>query len=177
LNKKHRHLFAALGLGAIAASLFIYVAWILVTGEAATRSQGGIKGRYETTSPPVTRIYTRKDNPGVYWMGVGVLGFFGLLCAGVAAFEYRSYQSFRDSQKGDNTSLDLLARVDHACRLYPEGRETLLRVRTAVVNLNDGTVNSALHLFLDKALRAHDREEALKWIQNLAKALDMIGKR
>jgi hypothetical protein len=45
-----------------------------------------------------------------------------------------------------------------------------------VVNLNDGAVNSAVTHFLDQALRARDREDALKEIQNLAKALDMLGK-
>ncbi|MDG4554394.1 MAG: hypothetical protein P9E24_09140 [Candidatus Competibacter sp.] len=181
MTKKHRHLSAALGIGAIAASLFVYVAWILITGEAKESLSGsGIQNRFSTTytyghTIPY-KLYTRKDDPGVYWMVVGLFGFFGVLTAVVAVFEYRSYLVHRDYRRGENPSADLLARIDHACRLHPEERETLLRARAAVVDLKDADVEIALEHFLDKALGARDREAALKDIRNLAKALDRIGK-
>jgi hypothetical protein len=117
---------------------------------------------------------TRGDAPGFYW-ALGLMVFFGVLLTVIAASDYRAYRISK-KHKGGNFSADVLPRIEQACRLYPEGTETLLRLRAAVVNLNDGAVNSAVLHFLDRALQAHDREEALKEIQNLAKALDMIGK-
>jgi hypothetical protein len=110
---------------------------------------------------------------GAYW-AVGLMVLFGVLFAFIAASEYRFYRIIKSHRKESNA--DLLAKIDDACRLYPAGRETLMRLRTAVVNLKDGDANSAATYFLDQVLRAHDREDALKEIQNLAKALDMIGK-
>lgn len=120
------------------------------------------------------KIRTREDGPGFY-RAMGLLVLFGALLTTIAASEFRSYRITRASRKGKNSDSDLLAKIDHACRLYPEEREIFLRVKTAVVTLNDGAVNSSLNFFLDKTLGAHDREEALKGIQNLAKRLDMIG--
>lgn len=176
MTKKHRHLIASLGIGAIAASLFVYVAWILITGEVEERGREGIKGRYSTTSPATSRIYTREDDPGVYWMVVGLFGAFGTLLAVIAVWEHRTYRICRDYRKGENPGFDLLARIDHACRLYPEERETFLRVRAVVVDLKNAEVEIALDHLLDKLLGAHNREASLKDIQNLAKALDRIGK-
>jgi hypothetical protein len=118
---------------------------------------------------------TREDDPSLYW-AMGLMVFFGALLTAVAVSEYSLCRMSRDFYRGDNSGADLLARIDHACRLYPEGSETLLRVKTAAVDLHDGAANGAVAHFLDQILRARDREDALKEIQNLAKALDMIGK-
>jgi hypothetical protein len=120
------------------------------------------------------KFRTGGDDLGFYW-ALGLMVFFGVLLTVVAVFDYRSYRISKE-YKGKHSGADLLARIEHACRLYPEGKETLLRLRTAVVNLNDGAVNSAILHFLDRAQQARDREDGLKEIQNLAKALDMIGK-
>lgn len=141
-----------------------------------TTSDGWSKPYRASSHRGYNKAYTREDDPGVYWKAVGLLGFFGAIFALVAVFEYRSYRIYRNSRNEEPPIPDLLARIDHACRLYPEGRETLLRAKTAVVDLNDGAVKSALGSFLDKALGAHDREATLNDIQNLAKALDRIGK-
>jgi hypothetical protein len=122
-----------------------------------------------------SQIRTREDAPGSYW-AIGLMVFFGVLLTAVAASEYRFYRLTKSHRKDGKSGADLLTRIDDACRLYPEGRETLLRLRTAVVNLEDGVLDSAVTYFLDQVLRAHDREDALKEIQNLAKALDMVGK-
>jgi hypothetical protein len=179
MTKKHRHLVTALGVGAIAASIFVGVAWVLITGEI--RESHGSRGKYTLPSvrpsePAPYTIYTRKDNPGKYWTFVGVVGFFGLLTGAGAVWAYRSYLLHRDYPRDGNSRTDLLTRIDRACRLHPQERETLLRARAAVVDLKDAEVEAALDYFLDKVLGAHDREAALRDIQSLAKALDRIGK-
>jgi hypothetical protein len=120
-------------------------------------------------------LRTREDSPGFYW-AMGLMVFFGALLTAVAASRYRSYRSSKDSYEGGNSGADVLARIDQACGLYPEGRETLLRVKTTALSLNDGAVNSAVTHFLDRILQARDREDALTEIQSLAKTLDKMGK-
>lgn len=121
------------------------------------------------------KVPTRENDPLSYW-AMGLLVLFGAILTAVAASGLRSSRISKAPCEGGSGGAGLLARIDQVCSLYPEGGETLLRLRSAAVDLNDGAVNGAVAHFLDRALRARDREDALKEIQDLATALDRIGK-
>lgn len=179
MTKKRRHLFAALGLAALAALLFGFLTWALVVGAVVANFPSDASIRSNTAGHSYMRpntVYTREDNPGRYWLIVGLLGFFGTLFTAIAVLERRSYRISPDARKDEDPSPSLLAKIDRACGLYPEGRETLMRAKAALVGLNSPALETALDRLLEKILRAHDRKIALKEIQNLAKAMDLAGK-
>jgi len=178
MTKNRYRLFAAFGLAALSTICFGLLIWALVEGAVVVGNPGtgSMKMTGVGTDYLPNVVYTREDNPGVYWKAIGFLGFFGVLFTVLAVLEHRSYRIYRDSRKGKTQSHDLLAKIDHACTLYPECRETLLRAKAAVVDLNDAAVESTLDRLLKKAMRNPDRELALKEIKELAKALNLFGK-
>jgi hypothetical protein len=182
MTKKHRHLIATLGLAALAAVCFGLLTWALIEGAVVQTEEGkgaGGAGALRGASIGSGRsiVYTREDNPGVYWRDVGLLAFFGTLFAVVAFLERRTYLTSGVSRKSaDPASPNLLAKIDRACELYPEGREALLRAKTALLELNSPEVEAPLDNLLEKVLKAPDREAAVKEIKGLAKAMDLFGK-
>ena len=186
-TQKRRHLIATLGLAALAAVCFGLLTWALVEGVVVEARHGstGTKG-FGSRTPygaggqlPQTAlniVYNREDNPGKYWTVVGLLAFWGTLFTVVAATELRSYRTYRNFQEGETSPEDLTAKIDQACELFPEGREALLRAKTALLELNGSEVEAPLANLLEKILRSPDRETALKEIKGLAKAMDLLGK-
>jgi hypothetical protein len=185
-NQKRRHLIATLGLAALAAVCFGLLTWALIEGAVVEARSGstGTKGfgnptRYgaggQLPQTALNIINTREDNPEKYWTAIGLLAFWGTLFIDVAATEFRSYRIYRDSQGGETLPDDLMAKIDHACKLFPEGREALLRAKTALLELNSPEVEAPLDYLLEKVLRAPDREAALKEIKGLAKGLDLFA--
>lgn len=182
MTRKLRHLLATLGLAAMAAVCFGLLTWALIEGavvqtEEGKGARGAGAGRTASVGSGRSIVYTREDNPGIYWRDVGLLAFFGTLFAVVAVLERRSYLTSGVSRKGaDPARPNLLARLDRACQLYPEGQEALLRAKTVLLELNSPEVEAPLDNLLEKVLKAPDRESALKEIKGLAKAMDLFGK-
>jgi hypothetical protein len=180
MTSKRCHLFAALGLAALSAICFGLLGWALVEGAVVAnfrsdaRVHTGNSAQYERWNR--NAVYAREEAPGVYWGIVGMLGFFGTLFAAVAALERGSYRLPTAPRKGGAPSPDLLAKIDRACGLYPEGRVALLRAKAALVDLSSPAVETALDSLLEKVIRAPDQEAALKEIKGLARALDLFGK-
>jgi hypothetical protein len=187
-DQKRHHLIATLGFGALAVVCFGLLTWVLVEGAVveARYASTGTKGfgnptRYgaggQLPQTALNIVHTREDNPGKYWTAIGLLAFWGTLFTFWAVGEYRSYRVYRNSQEGETSRQDLLmARIDQACQLYPEGREALSHARTALLELNSSEVEAALDKLLEKILSAPGREAALKEIKGLAKTMDLFGK-
>jgi hypothetical protein len=174
MTSKHRHLIATLGLTALALLCFGLLTWALVEGAVIETFSDSGRGRSSTYF--YYEVRTREDSPGYFWGIVGLIFFWGTLFTLVAALEYRSYRTYRDSREGETSRQHLMTKIDHACKLYPEGRGTLLRAKTALLELNSPEVEAPLHNLLEKVLRTPDREAALKEIKGLAKAMDLYGK-
>lgn len=186
MTRKHRHLIATLVFATLAAVCFGLLTWALVEGSVVERTSTpqhsgrgpGTARLYGTggNQKIFTLIYTRKDDPGKYWSIVGAIAFFGTLFTFVAAAEYRSCRAYRDAREGETSRQDLLVKIDRACQLYPEGRETLLRARTTLLELDSPEVGAPLDNLLQKILNASDPEVAMKEITGLARAMDLFGK-
>lgn len=174
MTRKHRHLIATLGLAALAVVCFGLLTWALIEGAVIETFSDSGRGRSSTYF--YYEVRTREDSPGYYWGIIGLILFWGTLFTVVAASEYRSYRIYRDSREGDTSHQDLIAKIDHACKLYPEGRKTLLRAKTALLELNSPEVEAPLDNLLEKVLKAPDREAALREIKGLAKLMDLFGK-
>lgn len=180
MTSKRRHLFAFLGLAALAAICFGLLGWALVEGAVVAnfrsdaRVHTGNSAQYERWNR--NAVYAREEAPGVYWGIVGALGFFGTLLATVAILERRSYRLSTVPGKGGTPSPELLAKIDRACGRYPEGRVALLRAKAALVDLNSPAVEAALDGLIEKVMSAPDPEAARKEIKELAKALELFGK-
>jgi hypothetical protein len=179
MTRKRRHLIAMLGLAALAAVCFGVVTWALVEGAVVLTEEGkGARGaRPYGAGSGRSIVYTREDNPGIYWGFIGSLTFFGTLFSVVAVLERRSYLTYGVSRKSAHlASPNLLAKIDRACQLYPEGREALLRAKTALLELCSPELEAALDNLLENILRAPDREAALKEIEGLMKAMHLFAK-
>ena len=179
MTSRCRHLIAALGFAALAVLCFVLLTWALVEGAVEGKFPSDIRSRSSIVGHQYRRIntvYRREEAPARYWLIVGLLGSFGTLFAVMAALERGSYRNSRISRKGEDQSSGLLAKIDRACGLYPEGQEALLRTKAVLVDLNSPAVETVLDGLLEKILRASDREAALKEIQSLAKALNLVGK-
>lgn len=179
MSSRRRHLIAALAFAALAVVCFSLLAWALVEGAVVGNFPSDAQVRSDTAGhqyEPANTVYSRKEAPGRYWLIVGLLGFFGTLFAVLAFLERGSYRISRDPRKGKFPRPDLLAEIDRTCEIYPEGRETLLRARAALVDLNSPAIEAALDRILKKVAIVTDRETALAEIRNLAKALELVGK-
>ncbi|MEW5975063.1 MAG: hypothetical protein AB1898_04550 [Acidobacteriota bacterium] len=105
MTKKHRHLLAAVGLSALAVLCFGLLTWALVEGAVVTNFPSDARIRGNTAGHQYirpNRLYSRAENPGRYWLVVGLLGFFGTLFTTVAVLEYGSHRLALDT--GSKTS-------------------------------------------------------------------------
>jgi len=155
-------------LAALAAVCFGLLAWALV--EAAVVESAGPSGRRYTV------VLTREDDPGRYWLVVGLLGFFGALLAALAALEGRTYRALRNAGTSATSSPELMMKIDRVSRLYPERWHALQRAKRAATDANSPEVDAALDNLLEKVLKAPDRETALSDLQSLVAALNRVGK-
>lgn len=125
----------------------------------------------------VLGVFIRENPRDRYWLIVALLGVLGTLFAATAVLTRRSNRIPDAPRKDGTPNPALLAKIDRACELYPEGHEALQRTRTTLVDWSSpADLEVALDGFLDKILSASDRETALKHITQLAKALDRFGK-
>lgn len=179
MTGRRRHLVAALGLAALAAACFGLLAWALVAGSVVANFPSDARVRSDTAGHqymPANTLYRREEAPGRYWLVVGLLGFFGSLFTVVSLLECRSCRTSKRAPKSEAPSPDLLAKIDRACRRYPEGREALVRAKKVMVDLNNPAVEASLDGLVEKVLRAPDREMALGEIRHLTRALDLADK-
>lgn len=179
MTSARRHLFFAIGFGALAMLCLGLVTWALVEGAVVANFPSDAQVRSNTAGhqyQPANTVYSREEAPGRYWLVVGLLGFFGTLFTVVAVLERNSFRVASQSRLGDAPIPGLLAKIDRACGLYPEGRDALLRARQALGDVNSPSVAVAIDTHLEKVLDARDRETAMREIQDLSKALDMAGR-
>lgn len=179
MPKNRRHLIAAFGLGLLAMVCFGLGAWALIEGAVVANFPSVGRVRSDTAGHqylPANTVYTRTDAPGVYWGVVGALGVLGTFFSVVAWLERRSSRTPTGRRQDEPANARLLAKFDLACRHHTEGRETLLRARAVLIELNSPAVELSLEAILDRVLQAPSRELAAQEIQNLAKALDVAAR-
>jgi len=159
------------------------LAWALLKGaifESSNNFPIRVKGGTGVGSSSFNRypnkIYTRENDPGAYWLVIGLLGFFSSLFAMLTILEFRSYRIAKRQRQSNSTSPDLLAKIDKVCNLFPENSDVLLHAKSVILGLNSPTVEVALDDLLDKILKAPTRQDARTNIQSLANALQIVNK-
>lgn len=104
MTKKRRHLLATLGFIALSVLFFCLLTWALVEGAVVANFSSDARIQSNTAGHAYVRpntVYTREDNPGRYWLVVGLLGFFGTLFGTIAALEHGSYRLELDFPERD----------------------------------------------------------------------------
>lgn len=176
---RRRHLIATIGLAALALLCFGACIWALLAGAVVANFPGNARVRADTAGHqymPANTVYTREDAPAVYWGVVGLLGGLGTFFAGVACLEHRSWRHPTQPRAGEAANASLLARIDAACHRFPEQRETLLRARAVLIEVNSPALERSLNRMLDKLLKAPSRDAASREIDHLKRALDLASK-
>lgn len=147
--RKRRRRFWAYLLAAAAAVFLGLAGWALVDGEITEswKSMSTDHGYYASGANRVT--YTREDDPGDYWRGVGIYLFWGVLLAVVALAEYANPGPGLWRARRNEARQAALARHRRELDALTRRGEDIARRRVRAETL-DPAVGAAL----DEAMRA-----------------------